>query len=583
QKVKKGGYDSLVMSVCCMLILAIVGWNMAFVVAEEEEEKGICDSDLKPGWCGIIEKLKDGKMGISSSQLNVLKLAIKSEINTGSEDLISSSLLSELSGGKSFNLNGILASDIDNLKIEDTAEFGKVLSLKVRNKKMFINHNTNTLPEGVTGIEVNAEQGVRYVFKNGDKQSVIRVNSPGVYPVKDDDGNIILKGFSSGSNIEDIKVNLGEHEGDGHVVIDGIEFEVKGKAVVSIGDRKIESLDTTVTDTSKSAKVDVFKDGILAKQGVKISEGDLGFYEFEGSDDSEGLFVGDLANENHGQRSLNFVDGELQGDLSGFSEGESVVFTKTGKDDLKVNVGSVMNDDTIDLKGKNKIKLIAKKDGIIEGHTSAVDISSVSKLKSSGDDSTTMKVVTGTPPTLPIQPGETDPNADPEDSKDPVDPNNNNNNNNNGNNGGSGGGGSGGGGLAGLLSNPLLLMGLLGAGLLAFLAFGGDDDEPPAQDVGCKIDPDTGNAEEGQDPEACGAEYNGEGDDEPGVNGDSTESDVATGASPEQEAAAQCACSPEGCDCSAVLDEPSVQGSTNTGADAGTTTGTATDDATVDE
>jgi hypothetical protein len=629
QKVKKGGYDSLVMSVCCMLILAIVGWNMAFVVAEEEDFDFDC-------WfyeitCSnhesLAQAIKDGKP-INEDAVEYIKNSLKSDLNNenvdGKSGLKSSLLLNRLTG-KSFNLKGLTSEQIDGMRFFPAADAGQnLLSFPAKDgQNMIVNLDKSTYPDGLTSIELNGADGARYVFEDKSnppktetytksdgtlgeriKQSVLRIKNNGAYPVKDSKGNIVLKGLltEDGKMInEDVPVNLGE-SGDGHVVIDGSDIQVKGKASISIGKMKIESLDTTVGDKAKFAEVTLLEDGVVRANGGARVHTEGGYFEVEESE--KGVLLGGLTakKSDDDTRALMFdtATNEVQGDLSGLGKSESVVFTRSGDEPISAYVNG-MDDKVVTVEGKGNTLTFTKDGDKINVGVSAQKIGSVKKKTTSKNDpekpTKEEEPRTGTPsgekPNLPTAPGETDPSETDEEKKkrladekkkaeekrrqEELDRQRGLGDTSGTRDSSSSSG------LAGLLSNPLLLMGLLGAGLLAFLAFGGDDDEPPAQDVGCKIDPDTGNAEEGQDPEACGAEYNGEGDDEPGVNGDSTESDVATGASPEQEAAAQCACSPEGCDCSAVLDEPSVQGSTNTGADAGTTTGTATDDATVDE
>jgi hypothetical protein len=387
----------LSLTVCSILIIAIMGWVMPLVASEEaaaeipilapsaygETRQEILDffAEAKDGQKLMIYKSDDGKYSIERHE------AVTGR-GTGTENF------------------GVVES-VDDLKelFGDNVDENGVLNLEREGKKFSV--NLDSIPEDVNYIKITSAEegnGASVVYSMKEPGSFIEVSGEGVTLVEED-GKIKLAGYND--NL-DIILEPGE---DSQIWVPGRD----GKGISYIGDAKVTVGDgKTVFQSTEGGNVEFVgnsSDNFIVRNSNVIGEG----YELDvgANDDGLGIYIGDLdkipedQKEKLAGRSIQLKDGVLSGNLEGLKKGEGeeageeLIFRNKGEEAIKVD--SSLTDTITEVPAGEDVKLSWKKDKDGKEMIGA-EVGTFSGATSSGDDKT--DTPTGNEPDLPVGPGD---------------------------------------------------------------------------------------------------------------------------------------------------------------------------------
>lgn len=402
-----------------ILVVAIMGWTMPLVVAQEEKLPEIeCFS--------CIQKILNGEKDTFDWKIDIVDKD-NLVVEYGGEK--GTTTLDKLRGGLGGN---------------DVITFGegddeRSISLK-------------DLPDGLESIEVK-DGKVTYTMK-GDKPGKVNVGQKGVTLIKNAKGEAVLKGTLADKN-EGVVVSLGEN---GEINVDDAGISYKGTGTSLTVDKNIFE---AVGDKAGSVKFVEGNPANFVVKSSKVNNDEYGLSVGEG-----GVYMGDPAKipkdmkVKGKERYLSLAGSELNGNLNGLdkSAGEELIFTNKGDKKMVEKITGT----NVDIPGTKEATFFKSDKGEVDVK---VDKASGATAPNAAGTGTS----TGTPsngPDLPTTPGtggvngsDTTPPIDPpvdDDPTDDYDPN------------GDGGGGS----------NWLMWALIIGAvALAAMLLLGGKDDK----------------------------------------------------------------------------------------------------------
>ena len=459
---------SVALSMCFILVVAIMGWTMPLVVAEDKVSP--C-----PLGCGSKEVICPPGCTFPATELTKLANALKGGTAKNFKIEVDEKGGIKMSNGeKATAVTGVVSVEALKKAGLIDAETGlTTIKVKVGNEMVERQIQLTEFPEGLKTIEIGDKGAVTYTMKGASGTLV--VDRKGVYMSVVEKKYPILKGVKSS-----VDVHI-EFSDDGEVKVDENGVSYKGKNMgLSVEGKRFRALDDKEGNVKFVGGKDVIiKNTAIDNQKVPpLRDGQDGEYKLiiGENKDGKGIFLGTgNVPEDFKGRSLNFEKGKISGDLTGLGDSEDVTF-------INYDLGRSISIDKAMLKGTEKDTKIpeGQKAVLNKEDGKGVKSENVNAHVSAFSESET-GTRTGTPdrPDLPISPTDQDGKTDgtKDDTKDDE-----KDDDGDGDGGGGGGGGGDEGGSSKWLMWLLIAGGVAAAIIAAMLLMGGDDDDSAEED-----------------------------------------------------------------------------------------------------